>query len=76
MLVRNFVKKSLDNQKKLFIILISVCAASGLLALVLNGESNVYRAEHYIELNPEKRQTLTSIPRVCLWKSRYGTAMT
>jgi hypothetical protein len=61
MIVRNFVKRSLDNKKKLFIILLTASVVSGLSALVLNifGESTVYRGEHYIELNPDRLQTLS-----------------
>jgi hypothetical protein len=60
MLVRSFVKRSLDIKKKLFIILVSISVGAGVGAVLLNGESSVYRDEFYIPLNPydETRQVL------------------
>ncbi|MCL1903005.1 MAG: DUF4097 domain-containing protein [Oscillospiraceae bacterium] len=56
--IRSFIRKSIDNQKKLLFILIGVSLISGVLALavqLLFGESSVYRGEIYIELNPDIR---------------------
>jgi len=74
MLVRSFVKKSLDNKKKIFLVLLTTSIVSGLLALVFRGESTVYRGEHLVELNPERSQTLNihtaGMPvRVSVWNS-------
>jgi len=52
MVIRDFVKKSLDNQKKLLVILITISAVSGTLAFLLQtlrGESSVYREQLYLE---------------------------
>lgn len=53
--IRNFVRKSLDNQKKLIIILAAVSVISGVLAAgtqLLFGKSSVYRDEFYIAIDP------------------------
>ena len=56
MTVRNFVKKSLDNRRKLFLILLSVSVVSGLSAVIIQvlfGTSSVNRENFTVELNPD-----------------------
>ena len=55
MIIRDFVKKSIDHQKKLLIILVCVSVISGGLAVITQmffGQSSVYRETFYIELDP------------------------
>jgi hypothetical protein len=49
---RRFVKKSIDIQKTLLIVLISISAVTGLLAFFINGESTVYRDELILQNKP------------------------
>jgi DUF4097 and DUF4098 domain-containing protein YvlB len=59
--MRRFVKRSIDNQKKLFFILVLTAAVSGLFAFLIQyffGESRVYRGELYVELNAEVKPTV------------------
>jgi hypothetical protein len=71
MIVRNFVKRSLDNQKKLLIILLTVTVISGLSAAVLQilfGGSSVYREVIFIEPKPIININAVGIPlEVDIW---------
>jgi hypothetical protein len=54
-MLKSFVKRSLDGEKKLLLILLIISASSGALAFSLQyffGESTVYRDEFYIDLEP------------------------
>ena len=62
MIIRNFVKKSLDNQRKIFLILLIISVSSGLLALtvqLLFGKSSVYRDTLYIEVDSSLRPSVS-----------------
>ena len=55
MIVRRFVKRSLDNKKKIFLILLSIAVGTGLSAFAVQyffGESSVYRSVEYYEVKP------------------------
>jgi len=55
MLVRNFVKRSIELKRKLFLILLSIAIISGAGAFALQyyyGESSVYRNTTYYEVKP------------------------
>jgi DUF4097 and DUF4098 domain-containing protein YvlB len=59
--IRKYVKKSIDNQKKLFLILLAVTVISGILAFTVQitfGGSSVYRDELFVSIETGFKQTI------------------